>query len=295
MLFAGLLAEIPYFGEVFEVSAAGCEIDWKNGAKKLPDTVPEFAAKDHHFTQKTIEYFKTLGGFREKDRVPAAGNLPSRKDSRDYATETRRLSISPLTGCLLYSFSQDDVDLTLAEAPTVEEAKELLKKLLADLDIELALLDFNHVRYTSGTHTRFDRSAGKAVMRRTDSGVFVPRLYAGQPASKAGIEATYGLNNELIGFSICWRDVRVSGQREIPSRAEIARLIVAGQATAFMQNPIRPNRILIDRTLIQYDEAANFRVATTVTPILFLSGIAEVDETKENFSMYLALPKKAEE
>ena len=290
MINSELRGELTNLGEPFKLTNPDCEIVWSDAVQKPPETAPYYSAKDHRFSQKTIEYFKRIGGFTEKNLVPNPENVPSRKDSRVYATETKNLNISPVTGCLSYNFSQESVDLNSAEAPTVETAKELAKKLAVELGFDLSLLAFDRVRYTSGTHTRFDRNLGKAVTRRTDSGVFIPRLYAGQPSSTAGLEIIYGLNSELVEFTLCWRDVNLAGQHPVPNRDTIAKRILEGDATVFMQLPLDPTRLVINRIFIDYKEAESFRKATSVLPMLFLSGIAETNGVKEDFSMYLALP-----
>lgn len=195
MMNSQLRGELSDFGEPFKRTNPGYEIIWSDAAPLPPETVPHYSAGDHRFSQKTIEHFKTIGGFSDKHRVPAPENLPSRKDSEVYATETKNLSISPVTGCLSYNFSQENVDLNLAEAPTVETVKELAKKL----------------------------------------------------AIKPGFDL-------------------------------------------FMQVPPDPTRLIINRVLIDYKEAEIFRKATSVVPMLFLSGVAEANGVKEDFSMYLPLP-----
>ena len=289
-LFSSIRSEELYLGDSFEPAKAGCEIIWAEGVRNIPETVPHYSATDHRFSQKTIRYFKELGGFTDKHSVPPLENLPSRKDSEVYSTEMKHLDISPVSGGLIYRYSQDDAAKNLEEAPTVESVRVKAKNLAVTLGFDLSSLALDHVRFTSGTRTRFDRAAGKSVTTRTMSGVFMPRLYDGWPSNQSGIQVDYGLGGELLKFSICWRDVKLAGQRTVPNRVEIAKRILQGRATVFMESQIKPSRLNIDRVMIYYNEAEAFRLAKTVEPILFLGGVAEADGVKTAFSMYLKLP-----
>lgn len=286
----GLRGEESDFGEPFKPAKTGCEIVWLEKAGNLPEKAPYYSAGDHKFPEKVVQYFKKIGGFTHKDRVTPSENLPSRNDSEVYQTSARFLNISPMTGCMIYSYRPDVAKADLAEAPTAEAGNEMAKKLLVELGFDLSLLSFDRVRYTSGTRTRFDRSLGKAVTKRDHTGVFIPRLYEGVPSSRSGIKVTYGMGGELLEFSVCWRDVKTAGQHKIPSREEIAKAVQEGRSTIRTDRARNANRLTIDRAIIHYIEPEPFRVATTVDPILRLSGKAEVNGAQEDFSMYLKLP-----
>lgn len=286
----GLRGDEPDFGDPFEPAKTGCEIVWSEKVGSLPEKAPHYSGGGHKFPEKVIQYFKKIGGFTDKNRVTPPENLPSRNDSEVYKTETRNLNLSPMTGCMIYSCRPDVADADLAEAPTPEAGKEMAKKLLVELGFDFSLLSFDSVRYTSGTRTRFDRSLGKTVTRRDHTGVFIPRLYEGVASSRSGIQVNYGMGGELLEFSVCWRDVKIAGQRKIPSREEISRLIKEGRSTIRTDRAQNANRLTIDRAIIHYIEPEPFRAATTVDPILRLSGKAEVNGSQEDFSMYLKLP-----
>lgn len=68
------------------------------------------------------------------------------------------------------------------------------------------------------------------------------------------------------------------------------KLVIELGFDLFMQVPLDPTRLIINRALIDYKEAEIFRKATSVVPMLFLSGVAEANGVKEDFSMYLPLP-----
>ncbi len=286
----GLSGDEPDFGAPFEPANTGCEILWSEKVGNFPEKAPHYAAGGHKFPEKVVQYFKKIGGFTDKSRVTPSENLPSRKDSEVYKTETRDLNLSPMTGCMVFRSRPNAEISDLAEAPTPEAGKEMARKLLLELGFDLSLLSFERVRYTSGTRTRYDRSLGKTVTRRDHTGVFIPRLYEGVASSRSGIQVNYGLSGELLEFSVCWRDVKAAGQRRIPSREEIAKTIQEGGSTIRTDRAQNANRLTIDRAVIHYIESEPFRVATSVEPILRLSGKAEVNGAQEDFSMYLRLP-----
>lgn len=284
-----LRAEEPYLGDPFQPAKSGCEIVWEKDVRKLPDTVPHYSASDHRFTQKTIQYFKELGHFTSESRIAPPDHWEARKDTEIYEKESKSLSVFPFTGSMIYRYEQNGSDRSLAEAPSVEEAKEKAKKLLPELGIDLALVSFDHVRYTTETSTWYDRAAGKPMSRRVVGGLFIPRLYDGEPSSKAGFTVEYGLDGKLVKFSICWRDVEVAGRRKVPDREEITKQILAGRSTVMMDAAQNATRLTIKQVRIHYQEADPFHKATTVEPVLFIGGEAEANGVKSDFSMYLEM------
>lgn len=260
----GLRGDEPDFGEPFEPAKTGCEIVWSEKAGDLPEKAPYYAAGGHKFPEKVVQFFKKTGGFTDNNRVTPPENFPSRMDSEVYRAGAKFLNISPMTGCMIYSYRPDIADTDLTEAPTPEEGKEMAKKLLLELGFDLSLLSLDRVRYTSGTRTRYDRGLGKTVTRRDHTGVFIPRLYDAVPSSRSGIQVNYGMGGELLEFSVCWRDVKTAGQHKIPSREEVSRLIKEGRSTTRTDRAQNSSRLIIDRAVIHYIEPEPFRVATTV-------------------------------
>lgn len=276
------------FGFSFEPAKSGCEIVWAREAPALPDKVPHYTAEERRIDEKIVQNFRKK--FADSNRISPPESLPSRKDSEVFATETEHLNLSPMTGCMIYRYQPGPANFDNAEAPTAEEGKDMARKLLVELGFDVSEVSFDRVRYTSGTHTRFDRRLGRAVTKRDHAGVFIPRLYEGVPASESGFQVNYGWGGELLEFSMCWREVKIAGQRKIPSREEIARLIQQGRSTTSTDRAQNASRLTIDRLLIHYEEAEPFRVPTTVEPMLFLGGKAEANGREADFSMYLKLP-----
>lgn len=284
-----LRSEELSYGDPLKPSSEGCEITWAKDLRQLPDLLPHYSAGDHKFTQKVIQYFKKLGNFTPECRIPPLEHWHERKDVEIYEKEPKHLHISPMTGCLIFRYSQEGSEEDLSEAPVVENAKEMAKKLLTELGFDLASLSFDHVRYTSGTRTRFDRTIGKAVTSRTSSGMFIPRVYEGQPSQFGGVNIAYGLGGILTDFSICWRDVELAGQRKIPTRDEIAKQILEGRATVMMDAAQNTSRLTVKKISVIYREAEPFKKANTVEPVLLIKADAEVNGVTADCTIYLKL------
>lgn len=276
-------------GASFKPSSEACEIAWAKDLDQLPDLLPHYSAGEHRFTQKVIQYFKKLGDFTPECRIPPREHWNERKDVEIYEKKSAHLHISPMSGCLIYRYDQEGNEGNLAEAPVVEDAKEKAKKFLTELGFDLTSLSFNKVRYTSGTRTRYDRSIGKAVTSRMSTGMFIPRLYEGQPSQFGGVNIAYGLGVELTEFSICWRDVELAGRRKVPTREEIAKQILEGRATVMMDAAQNASRLTVKKISVIYREAEPFNKADTVEPFLLIKADAEVSGVTSDCTIFLKL------
>lgn len=284
-----LLAEELYRGEPFKPADSGLEIIWGNDVSKLPETVPHYTAGDHPFGQKIIQYFKKLGNFTSESRIPPLDHWVTRNDTEIYESESKNLNISPVTGSMIYRSNQDGNNRELPEAPTVDEAKKLTQKLLIELGFDIAAVSFEHVRYTSGTQGRHDRALGKVVTSRSSSGMFVPRIYEGWPSDFSGVNVTYGLGGELTEFALCWRDVKLAGQRKVPTREEISKQILGGQAIVMMDAAHNASKLAIKKVSIIFREAEPFKKAATVEPVLLIKADATANGVTVDCTLFLKL------
>jgi hypothetical protein len=284
-----LLAEELYRGDPFKAADSGFKISWGNDVGKLPETVPHYAASDHPFGQRIIQYFKKLGNFTSESRIPPLDHWVTRKDTEIYESGSKNLNISPVTGSMIYRSNQDSNNRDLPEAPTVDEAKKLAEKLLIELGFDVAAVSFEHVRHTSGTQGRHDRALGKVVTSRSSAGLFIPRLYEGWPSDFAGVNVAFGLGGELTEFSFCWRDVKLAGQRKVPTREEIAKQILDGRATVMMDAAQNASSLTIKKIAIVYREAEPFKKSDIVEPVLLIKADATVNGVTVDCTLYLKL------
>lgn len=188
---------------------------------------------------------------------------------------------------MIYCYNQDSNNQDLDEAPTVETAKEMAKKLLTELEIDLEAVAFERVQFTSGTASRFERALGKVIKTRSSNGMFLPRLYEGHRSNHGGIRVDYRLGGALTEFSICWRDVELAGRRKVPTREEIAKQILEGRATVMMDAAQHANKLTVKTISVIYREAEPFRKADTVEPYLLIKADAEVNGVTADCTIYL--------
>lgn len=276
-------------GEPFQPAESGFEIVWNDKLEELPETSPYYTASGHRFNQRLIEYFKNAGNFSSESKVTPPDHWESRKDTEIYDKDSKFLSVFPMTGSLSYNNNQNGSDLSLPEAPDVETAKELTKKLLLELGFDLAALSFDKITFTKETSTRYDKTTEKAISRTIMTGMSIPRLYEGHPSNHGGINVSFGLGGVLTNFSICWRDVKLAGLRKVPSREEIVKLTLAGHATVMMDAAQNANKLTIKKISVIYREAEPFKKAGTVDPFLLIKADAEVNGETADCTLYLKL------
>ena len=284
-----LHADEAILGEVFQPAGTGCEILWDREAGQLPESAPHYSAGAHRFSRNTIDYFKNLGSFTDKLKVPPLEHWGNNKDSERYAKGIVWLSIAPSLGSLTYYHPQSHEKAVLPDAPTSEVAKTMTRKMLAELDVDLASLSFEHVRFTKETATRFDRASGKTVSRLSNGGVFVPRIYEGAPSNNAGFTVQFGWGGEVTEFSICWRDVEPAERRKVPTREEIAKQILEGRATVMMDAAQNADKLMVRKISVIQREAEPFKKADTVEPYLLIKADAEVNGETADCTIYLKL------
>ncbi len=284
-----LQADVTIPGDGFRPAQSGCEILWSGDVEQLPESLPNYSAKAHRFSRKTINYFKTLGGLSDKFKVPPLEHWGVSKEHERYDDDTTSLSVAPNSGSLQYYCIQSHEKYSLVDAPAPEVAKEMTIKILKDLDLQLPAISFDKARFTTETSTRFNRALGKPVTRPCGVRMFVPRLYEGYPSNEGGITAQYGYGGEIIEFAICWREVELAGRRKVPSRDEIAKQIQEGRVTMMMDAAQNANKLTIKKISIIYREAAMFRKDDTVEPILFINADADVGGIISDCTIYLKL------
>jgi hypothetical protein len=276
------------YGESFQ-PAKKCEIIWKKNVKNLPLSVPHYTSGDHRFNQKFMQYFRDLGNFPQKSKALTPEHVVSRHDTVIHESESNYLHFSPVTGSMTYGCTQDSNDRALLEAPTVDESKKMAKRLLSELKIDTDAVTFYKVQCTSGTTSRFDQTLGKIIRTRSGAGMFLPRLYEGHPSNHGGVNIAYGLGGVLTEFSICWRDVKLAGRREVPAREQIAKQILEGRTSVMMDAAQNADKLTIKDISVFYREAEPFRKADTVEPFLLIKADSEVDGVTSDCTIYLKL------